>query len=113
MKKFVVLYHAPAGFAAKMTEASPEEMKEHMAAWMSWNERSGSALLDMGAPLGNAQTVAAGGGGSPSESTVNGYSLLQAEDMNAALALLEGHPHLANGECSIEVHECMPLPSNM
>jgi len=31
--------------------------------------------------------------------------------MKEAISLLQGHPHLAyNAECSIEVHESMPIP---
>jgi hypothetical protein len=50
-------------------------------------------------------------GSSPSESNVVGYSILQAENMEAAKEMLKGHPHLgwADG-CSIEVHESLPMP---
>ena len=42
---------------------------------------------------------------------VVGYSILQAENIDDAKALLDGHPHLAwDGACEIEVHEVMPLP---
>ena len=76
----------------QMSNASPEEMKAGMEPWMAWAAKCGEGLVDLGAPL-------------------VGYSILQAEDMEGAKALLEGHPHLEwTGGCEIEVHESMPLP---
>ncbi len=64
----------------------------------------------MGSPLGGSQRVTQSGS-SPSDSNVVGYSILKAENMEAAQALLQGHPHIAwNAACEIEIHECMPLP---
>ena len=41
---------------------------------------------------------------------LTGYSVLEAESMEAALALLDGHPHLAWGEgFEIEIHESLPM----
>ena len=62
--------------------------------------------------------IAAGGsqrvtqsGSSPSDSNTVGYSILQAENMQAAQALLQGHPHITwNPDCEIRIHKCMPLP---
>lgn len=110
MSKFVVTYNAPAEAVEMMHNMTPEQAQEGMKPWMAWMEKCGSALVDMGAPLGNSQTVtksgtAAGG------SEVSGYSILEADNMSAALELLKGHPHLSWADgCSIEVHEAMPLP---
>jgi hypothetical protein len=43
---------------------------------------------------------------------VVGYSVLEAENMEAAQALMRSHPHLefAAG-CEIEVHESLAVPS--
>jgi hypothetical protein len=48
---------------------------------------------------------------STSDKEVTGYSILEADSMGAAVAMLQGHPHLdwAAG-CEIEVHEAMPVP---
>ena len=109
MKKFIVIYHAPQSAEQKM-QAKPEDMKGIMEAWMSWAKKCGSALVDLGTPLGNGQAVSKSGS-SPSQKNVVGYSILQAENMDAAKALLKGHPHLEMpGKCEIEVHESLPLP---
>ena len=110
MKNFVVLYHAPAEAMEMMKDISPEEAKKGMEPWMAWAEKSGSGLVDLGAPLGNGQKVTKSGS-APSGGDVAGYSILQAEDMESAKKMLEGHPHLEwTDGCEIEVYEAMPLP---
>ena len=110
MKKFLVIYHAPASMMEQAAEASAEDMQKGMEAWMAWAQRCGDSLVDMGSPLVGGQKITESGS-SPSDREVNGYSVLQAEDMNAARGLLAGHPHLGwNPDCAIEVHEAMPLP---
>ena len=85
--------------------------EEGMEAWMTWAESCGDGLVDIGSPLGNGLTVT-DSGSSQSEKGVAGYSILQADSMEGALALLQGHPHLGWAEgCEIEVHECLPLPT--
>ncbi|GBF24368.1 hypothetical protein MnTg01_00707 [archaeon MnTg01] len=110
MKQFVVIYYAPASAMEKMQNTSPEEMKKEMEAWMTWAEKCGEHLVDLGTPLGTGQQINASGN-LPSKTNVTGYSILQADNMAEAEDLLKGHPHLewADG-CQIEVHEKMPLP---
>ena len=109
MKKFIVIYHAPQPAEQNM-QADPEQMKGVMEQWMAWQNRCGDAMVDMGTPLSNGQKMSKSGS-SASDRQVVGYSILQAEDMEAAKALLQGHPHLdMPGACEIEIHESMPLP---
>ena len=110
MPKFMVIYHAPASWE-HMGNPTPEDMAEGMKAWMAWAERCGDGLVDMGTPLNGGQRLSKSGA-SPSDKGVVGYSILQADNMEAAQALLQGHPHLdwAAG-CEIEVHEAMPMPT--
>ena len=66
--------------------------------------------MDIGAPLGGGQKLTKSGS-TPSGKEVTGYSILEAANMEAAQALLAGHPHLEWGAgCEIEIHEAMPLP---
>ena len=110
MKKFVVIYHAPASWMEQMANATPEQMQEGMKPWMEWASRCGEGLVDWGAPLADGQKLSQSGS-SASDKSVVGYSILQAENMEGAKALLEGHPHLewASGS-EIELHETMPPP---
>ena len=110
MKKFIVLYHAPATAIAQMQKASPEEMKKGMEPWFIWQKKVGSGMVDLGTPLGNGMKVTKSGV-TPSEKEVVGYTILQANSMDEAVEMLKDHPHLdwVDG-CSIEVHESLPLP---
>ncbi|MBI3305096.1 hypothetical protein HYZ80_02120 [Candidatus Parcubacteria bacterium] len=110
MKKFIVVYHMSKSAMAGMKDVSPEDMKKGMEPWMAWAKKCGSGLVDMGTPLANGQKVTKDGT-SPSDKDVVGYSILQAESMKDAVAMLKGHPHLEwSSGCEIEVHESMPLP---
>ena len=110
MKRYLVLYHAPAAAVAKMQDATPEQMQEGMKPWMDWAARCGTHLVDLGTPLDGGQRVTATGT-APSDKEVTGYSILQAEDAAAARALLDGHPHLGwEAGCALEIHESLPLP---
>lgn len=110
MKKFIVIYRAPMTATEKMAASTPEEMKKGMEPWMEWMKKCGTGLVDMGTPLGNGQKVTKDGV-SPSNDTVNGYSVLQAESMDKAVEMLKDHPHLGWVDgCEIEVHESLPLP---
>ena len=94
-----------------MQDATPEDMQAGMEQWMAWAQRCGDGLVDMGTPLGGGQKISASGSSSPTDVLVAGYSILQAADMEAAKALIAGHPHLAwDAGCEIEIHESLPLP---
>ena len=105
MKKFLVLYHMPMSFMEMAKDTNPEDMKAGMEAWMAWFQRCGDRLVDMGAQLSGGRRLTASGS-SPSERNVVCYSIVQAESVEAAEALLADHPHLAwSPDCEIEVHE--------
>ncbi|HYV91776.1 MAG TPA: hypothetical protein VE978_08335 [Chitinophagales bacterium] len=111
MKKFIVLYYAPMTAVSQTSTLSPEAQAKGMEAWMEWAKKCGNKLVDLGSPLMNGLELIPGGKIKSSNKNVTGYSILQAENMDEAKALLQGHPHLGwNADCSIEVHETMPLP---
>ncbi|MBT2553368.1 YciI family protein [Arthrobacter sp. ISL-5] len=109
MTKFVVLYAAPQSAQSQMAESSPEAAQEGMKAWMEWAARAGDGIVDMGNPLGPGKEVTTAGT-SDTNTHVGGYGILQAEDMDGALALLEGHPHLMMPGASIQVYEALDIP---
>lgn len=111
MTKFLFIYHAPMP-PADAAPPDPAEMQEVMNAWMGWAGKVGDGLLDFGTPLAGGVRVTPDAT-SPSTQDVAGYSIVEAESMEAALALAEGHPHLAMpGGCTIEVHESQPVPGS-
>jgi hypothetical protein len=111
MKKFIVIYHAPLSAVKQMASVPKEAQAKGMEAWMKWAKKCGDKLVDMGAPLVGGQQVGFDGKITDSKKNVSGYSVLQAKNRKAALALLKGHPHLGwNEKCTIEVHETVALP---
>jgi len=110
MKKFLVLYRATTPASEMMANSTPEQMKAGMDAWGAWMERTGPSLGDIGAPLGDSRSVNQGApaGG---EGHVTGFSVLQADDIDAAVALVQDHPHLMTpGGAWIDVLEFLPIP---
>jgi hypothetical protein len=110
MTRFLYLYHAPMS-PAEATPPSPEQMQAVMAEWGAWAGRVGNGLVEFGTPLDGGTRVSGDGSVSPSTREVTGYSIIEAADMESALALAKGHPHLSMpGGCDIEVHEAQPVP---
>lgn len=109
MAKYMFIYHAPPT-PSDAPEPSPDEMAEVMGAWNQWAEQVGDGMIDFGTPLADGIRVTRDGT-SASDREVVGYTVLEADDRDAALALAKGHPHLdMPGGCQIEVHEAQPVP---
>jgi hypothetical protein len=107
MKKYLVLYESPTPAREMMANSTPEQMQAGMDAWGVWAGQAGSAILDLGAPVADGQKV----GGGSAESSVTGFSILQANSQDEAVKLLEGHPHFQTpGGASIEVYEFLDVP---
>ena len=100
MAKFLLAYHG-----GGMPE-SPEEGVKITAAWEAWFASMGRAVVDGGNPVSRAKTVAPsgavsdGGGANP----VSGYSLIEADSLDAAVVLARNCPVLASGG-TVEVAE--------
>ena len=110
MPDFVAIYYAPQSVREQAQSMSAEDMQAGMAAWGEWAKECGESLTFPGSALMSGLRLTPSGS-SPRDSDVIGYSVLQADDMEAAVALLEGHPHLAWGNgCEIEVFQAMRMP---
>ncbi|MEO5780458.1 MULTISPECIES: hypothetical protein [Arthrobacter] len=99
MSKFLVLYTSDASLEEQMQQSSDGGATE-MQEWMAWGEKTGSALLDFGAPVHNARHVGSAGVQAPG-AKVTGYSFVEAADADAAAALFADHPHLQIGDIEI------------
>jgi hypothetical protein len=99
MKKgFLYLY---SGGNAPQNEA---EGKAMMDAWMAYFGKLGNAIVDGGAPFAPGSKTL----GNAPLSKATGYSVIQADSFDAAIALTNGHPHLAYGG-GIEVFELVDM----
>ncbi len=100
MANYLLLFHG--GGAPEGEEAQAQVMDD----WTKWFASLGAAVVDAGNPTGVAKTVSSdgsvsdGGGSNP----VTGYSVISADNLDAAAEVAKACPHLASGG-SIEVSE--------
>lgn len=102
MPKYIFAYHG-----GKRPETA-EEGAMIMDAWVKWFGTLGSAVADGGNPLGPSRTVSANGvadngGANP----ISGYSLINAESMDAAVEMAKSCPILEHG--TVEIAEAISM----
>jgi hypothetical protein len=109
MARYVFVYHAPVQ-PADATPPDPEQVDAVMGAWNAWAGKVGDRMVDFGTPLANGVRITPDGT-TPSSREVAGYSIIEADSLDAAVDLAKVHPHLSMpGGCEIEVHEAQPIP---
>jgi hypothetical protein len=99
------------GEATDPADMEPEAAQEVMGKWAAWMESVGPALADLGTPMGDAATVVDdASAGTPL--ALSGYTIVEADDIDGARALTEGHPYLSDGtgDFAIDIHELLPVP---
>jgi hypothetical protein len=109
MKKFMALYMAPITVMDQMRQATPEQMKAGMEEWSKWSKKHEKAIVDLGAPLGKTKRVTPAGI-SDARNEITGYSMVQADSLDAAAKTFSDHPHFKMTGATIEVVECMATP---
>lgn len=98
---------------------SPEEMQADMETWVSWINQAVEAgwMTQPGEALepGNAATVrkrgVTDGPMIESKEVVGGFSIVEAQDLDAATKLAQSCPAVASGGC-VEVRAVMVFPDN-
>ena len=103
MPNYLLAYHG--GSIPEGEEAQAASLE----AWNDWMEAVGEQLLDGGNPVGQSKTVSADGKASDTEGDrVTGYSIVEADDIEAAVEIARGCPILADGG-SVEVAELVDM----
>lgn len=99
MAKYLLLYSG-----GKMPEGEAE-MAAVTAAWESWFGQLGSAVADGGNPFsGASKAIATDGSVRDGAGSASGYSVLEADSLDAAASMAKGCPVLQGG-ASIAVYE--------
>ncbi len=104
MPKYIFAYHG-----GKMPETE-EEGALVFAQWMNWLDGLGDAVVDGGNPVGPSSTLhpdgslTCDGGANP----LSGYSLISAENIEAATEIARGCPIL-EAEGSVEIAEAVDM----
>ena len=104
MAKYLFVYHG-----GKKAE-SEEDLAKGLDAWGKWFGSMGAAVIDGGNPVGESSMVNADGSVSNNggANPASGYSLIEAADLDDALAKAKGCPILESGG-SIEVAEAIDM----
>ena len=103
MAAFVMVYEGGS------TPKTDDDIAHEMARWGDWMNSLGGQLIEPGAPVGKSKTLSASGvtydgGANP----VSGYSIFEAENIEAALAPIKACPHLDS--CTIELAPLIDMP---
>jgi hypothetical protein len=109
MKKFLVLYRMDMAAMKKMMEtSSKEDQQKGMKEWGDWMQAHAANFADMGAPTGKNTEMGANGAVEKSND-IGGYSILQAESKDAAVAILKGNPHFKMPGATVDVAEIVSM----
>lgn len=93
MTKYVFSYH---GNSEMPTDQAV--IDQVMAAWGAWFGQLGDAVVDGGNPFGASKTVASDGSVSDGNAaSLSGYSIVQADSLDAATEMAKGCPVLEGG----------------
>ncbi len=79
-----------------------------MAAWTAWFGTLGEALVDGGNPISNSKAISPDGSVMAATSAPTGYSIIKADNLDAAVELSKGCPVLAGG-AAVVVSETLPV----
>ncbi len=98
MPEYIIAYHG-----GKEPE-SPEEGAKQMAKWQAWMGGLGDAMVNPGTPLAMNRIVTSEGvSDEDGANRLTGYSIVKADNMDAALEMAKACPFLEIG--TLEVAE--------
>ena len=83
---------------------SPEEGEKMMQEWIAWMDGLGEALVDPGAAMGKSRFLTGPGKEEAAGDPLSGYSVIEADDIDAALEIAGRNPIFSLGG-SIEIAE--------
>ena len=97
MPKFIFTYHAPDGYQLGEPDA--------VAAWQDWFKSMGEHLDNIGNPVLERRTV----GNAGDATQLDGFSLIEADDLEAATVLAKGCPFVGQ-DGGVTVGQLAELP---
>src|SRR5215831_5460583 len=98
MAKYVISYRAPEDYVPGR--------EDDMAAWAAWFQSIGKNLVDFGSPVRDTIQIGDCGAGQ----RLRGYSVISADDLDAALLIAQGCPGLRDTGFGVEVGVVDELP---
>src|SRR5262245_36017189 len=101
MPKYVIAY-----LGGKRV-ANPEARAAQMARWKAWVDGLGRRMINPGMPLGQGKLVSSDGVSERGPNHLTGFSIVLADDMDAALDIAQACPFLEIG--TIEIAEATEM----
>jgi len=102
MPQLIIAYHGGT------QSASPEEGAKHGGRFMKWMSGLGDAVVNPGTPLGMSKTLRSEGvSDTGSADGLTGFSIITADNLEAAVAVAQGCPFLEMG--TLEVAQVMQI----
>ena len=90
--------------------SSPEEGKEHFSKYMNWLSSLGDSAVSPANPLKDTNTINPDGSVTNGSTTsMSGFTIIEADSMEAAILIAKGCPFLDIGG-SLELSELMKMP---
>ena len=102
MSTYLLTYHG-----GSMPETK-EAQDQVMADWTGWFGTLGDALVDGGNPISSSKAISPDGSVMDATSAPTGYSIIKADNLDAAVELSKGCPVLAGG-AAVVVSETFPV----
>ena len=96
MSTFIFSYRAPGEYVAFQPDT--------VGAWMAWFGSFGPDLVEAGQPVGEARQI----GDCGADSRLGGFTVVTADDLDAAVELAEGCPGLQHG-FGVEIGALVPV----
>ncbi len=103
MPKYIIAYRGGKKPSTK------EEGKIHIAKWQKWFANIGKNIVSPPAPLGKSKIVNSSGVFDADKNAMNGYLIVKADDMDAALEIAKSDPFLEMEGAIIEVAQVMEM----
>ena len=98
MAKYVISYRAPKDYVPGR--------EDDMAEWAAWFQSIGEEVVDFGGPV--RETIQIGECGA--DQRLRGYSVICADDLDAALRVAQGCPGLQDTGFGVEVGAVEEMP---
>jgi hypothetical protein len=93
MPTFLITYRT-----AMPMPPTPEARDQMMSAFMTWAGSVGDNMVDPGTPLGPSKVVTSDGDNDgQADGPVAGYSIIKADDIDAAVSAVRSHPYIGRG----------------
>jgi hypothetical protein len=89
--------------------STPEEGQKHMADYMAWMNALGDQIVMHQTPFKTSKMVAKDGVSDPTGAPLMGFMMVEASDMDAAIAIAQACPFLEMG--TMRVAQTMDMPA--